>query len=113
MNNMPAMPLARRIVWTMKWLTLVGFAAFVLLISGLLIEDSRKVSLPEPSGAFAVGRVIEGWVDDSGKDELAPVPGTKRKLLVWIWSPTVDATAPLDLPDARSVARAESQPAKR
>jgi hypothetical protein len=90
------MPLVRRIVWTMKWLTLAGFAAFVLLIAGLLIEDSRRVSLPEPSGAFAVGRVIESWVDDSGKDELAPVPGTKRELLVWIWYPTSDATAPLD-----------------
>jgi pimeloyl-ACP methyl ester carboxylesterase len=93
---MPAMLLVRRIVWTIKWLVLAGFAGCVLLVAGLLIEDSRKVSLPEPSGPFAVGRAIEDWVDHSRMDDLAPVPGTKRELLVWIWYPTANTTAPLD-----------------
>src|SRR5580765_4575222 len=93
---MPATRLVRRIVWTIKALVLAGVAACVLLISGLLIENSRTVSLPQPSGPFAVGRAIEDWVDDSGIDKLAPVPGTTRELLVWIWYPTADTIAPFD-----------------
>jgi len=34
-----------------------------------------------------VGRAIYDWTDDKTLDALAPVPGTKRELLVWIWYP--------------------------
>lgn len=46
--------------------------AFVILIVTLLIEDGRDASLPEPSRRFAVGRVIEDWVDPAAVDPLAP-----------------------------------------
>jgi len=36
-----------------------------------------------------VGRAIYDWVDDKGLDVLAPAPGTKRELLVWVWYPAV------------------------
>jgi len=40
-----------------------------------------------PTGTFAVGRAIYDWTDDANVDALAPVAGTKRELLVWIWYP--------------------------
>jgi predicted dienelactone hydrolase len=33
--------------------------------------------------------VIYAWADDATLDALAPVPGTKRELLAWIWYPSV------------------------
>lgn len=44
-----------------------------------------ELSLPTPTGLFVVGRTIYDWIDDVHGDAMAPVPGTKRELLVWIW----------------------------
>ncbi|HYW98863.1 MAG TPA: hypothetical protein VE822_07100, partial [Candidatus Elarobacter sp.] len=33
-------------------------------------------------------RAINDWTDDTKLDTLAPVPGTKRELLVWMWYPS-------------------------
>ncbi len=38
-----------------------------------------------------MGRAIEDWKDDASVDTLAPVPGTRRELLVWIWYPAAAA----------------------
>jgi hypothetical protein len=82
---------------TLTWIAIGGSTAFVILIVALLLEDGRKASLPEPSGPFAVGRVIEDWVDSAAVDPLAPVPGTRREDLVWIWYPAATpSTAPTD-----------------
>ena len=43
--------------------------------------------LPKPTGPFAVGRDVFDWVDNKTFDNLAPVAGTKRELLVWMWYP--------------------------
>lgn len=91
---MPAAALARRIFRALKSLFLAGFTAGVLLIAGLLIEDGREVRLPRPSGPFAVGRVIDDWVDPATADPLSPAPGTTRELLVWIWYPAANVTPP-------------------
>lgn len=65
-------------------LGVLGIAA----LSGFLwLEHRSDVTLPAPTGPFAVGRDIEDWVDPVGVDTLAPVPGTKRELLVWTWYP--------------------------
>ncbi|MGH9423670.1 MAG: alpha/beta hydrolase family protein, partial [Thermoanaerobaculia bacterium] len=42
---------------------------------------------PAPTGSFAVGRTTFDWADDAHTDPLAPTPGTKREVLVWIWYP--------------------------
>lgn len=34
-----------------------------------------------------MGRVVYDWADDKTVDTLAPLRGTKRELLVWIWYP--------------------------
>jgi dienelactone hydrolase len=78
---------------------LQGFAASVVLlvlgVGALLafawVEHRTTVTLPTPTGPFAVGRAIEDWTDDTALDTLGPARGTKRELLVWIWYPAVSA----------------------
>lgn len=64
----------------------------VLLIIGLtflllLIERNKKVTLPAPTGKFAIGRTTFEWSDTSRLDSLAPEPGFKRELFIWVWYP--------------------------
>ncbi|MDR3699156.1 MAG: hypothetical protein P4L56_05940 [Candidatus Sulfopaludibacter sp.] len=69
----------------------VGLAAL------LWWEHRTEVTLPAPTGPFAVGRAIYDWADENVLDTLAPVPGTKRELLVWIWYPaSPDSSAAID-----------------
>jgi len=58
------------------------------LLGSVWLERRTDITLPTPTGPFAVGRVIYDWTDDANLDALAPVPGTKRELLVWIWYPS-------------------------
>jgi len=59
----------------------------VALVAFLAIERSRPLTLPMPTGHFAVGRLIADWRDSTHADSLAPLVGTPRELLVWIWYP--------------------------
>src|ERR1039457_6724915 len=65
-------------------LAIIGIAA----ILGLLrLEHGFAVTLPQPTGPFAVGRVMYDWVDNARTGSLAPVAGQKRELIVWICYP--------------------------
>src|SRR5579864_7613449 len=64
--------------------SVLGLAVF---LGSLWIEHRTAVTLPTPTGTFAVGRATYDWADGAALDTLAPVPGTKRELLVWIWYP--------------------------
>ena len=75
---------AGRILKTLALLVVVGI---VVLIASIWIERRTELTLPTPTGEFGVGRVIADWVDDAAVDILAPVPGTKREVLAWIWYP--------------------------
>src|SRR5947209_7747606 len=66
----------------------VGVVGVVLLLTLLWRERNQPLELPIPTGPFAVGRAIYDWTDAAQLDTLAPVPGTKRELLVWIWYPS-------------------------
>jgi predicted dienelactone hydrolase len=70
-------------------LILAGGVAVALLIAALWAEHRTDVTLPAPTGPFAVGRTFFDWVDDRSIDTLAPRPGTRRELLVWMWYPAV------------------------
>jgi dienelactone hydrolase len=75
--------------------TLRGIAALVVLLAvaiatlvvTLWVEHGRPVTLPVPTGQFAVGRSIHDWADTTAADTRAPAPGATRELLVWIWYP--------------------------
>ena len=58
------------------------------LLLSLWLERRTDLTLPMPTGPFAVSRVIYDWKDDTAIDPLSPVPQTNRELLIWIWYPT-------------------------
>jgi predicted dienelactone hydrolase len=91
---------ARRVF---KSLALTATLAAGAFAGSLWVERNTAVELPPPTGPFPVGRALYDWVDDETLDALAPVPGTKRELLVWIWYPTA--------PKPSSAATAEYLPA--
>jgi dienelactone hydrolase len=74
----------------------VGALTVVVLVALLALEHRTEVSLPAPSGPFEVGRALYDWTDDNSVDALAPVAGTKRELLVWIWYPAEPSRATVD-----------------
>lgn len=74
-------------------LLVVGVA---ILLALLWKEHGAGITLPAPTGHFAVGRVTYGWVNNAKKDDLSPSPGANRQVLVWIWYPA--APSPSDPP---------------
>ena len=90
MNNAPAKPqrsLIRRMLKILAGFALTGVLAIAGLLVALWLEHRTEITLPAPTGPFAVGRAIYDWTDDATVDTLAPVPGAKRELLAWIWFP--------------------------
>src|SRR2546428_11892355 len=80
--------LARRIFKVLAVLAMLSVLGAGVLLGSLWLEHRTETTLPTPTGSFAVGRAIYDWTDDAKLDALAPVPGTKRELLVWIWYPS-------------------------
>jgi dienelactone hydrolase len=77
---------------------LAALAGFVLvgltmLFALLWREHKTEITLPAPTGQFAVGRTTNTWVNNLETDELSPFPGAKREVVVWIWYPAAAPTA--------------------
>jgi pimeloyl-ACP methyl ester carboxylesterase len=83
----------RRVLKGFAVLAVLGVLGIAALVGFLWLENRSEVTLPTPTGSFAVGRAIYDWTDSAGLDTLAPVPGTKRELLVWIWYPSAAGPA--------------------
>ena len=79
---------ARRILKGFVVSAMLGVLGVGALFGALWLEHRSETTLPTPTGSFAVGRAIYDWTDDAKLDTLAPVPGTKREFLVWIWYPS-------------------------
>lgn len=76
-----------RIVFkTVAVLVLLVVVGIAVLFAALWLERRTELNLPAPRGSYAVGRTMFAWGDDT-PDKVAPVPGTKRELIVWIWYP--------------------------
>jgi dienelactone hydrolase len=67
-------------------LIVVGLAA---LAAGYGALSYRRLSIPDPTGAFAVGRTTLRWSDAARKETLGPAPGGPRQLIVAAWYPAV------------------------
>src|SRR5271166_2078743 len=95
---MPKAPLVRRIFKIFTGFMTLGVLAVAALFLALWLDHRTGTTLPTPTGPFAIGRAIYDWTDDLTLDPLAPVPGTRRELLVWIWYPSVvhQSAAPVD-----------------
>jgi pimeloyl-ACP methyl ester carboxylesterase len=96
--NAPSKPrsLARLLFSAFTALTTLGVLGIAALVGSLWLERRTNLTLPAPTGPFAVGRAIYDWIDDKTLDALAPVAGTKRELLVWIWYPAVAQSGTAD-----------------
>ncbi|HEY0473464.1 MAG TPA: hypothetical protein VGD34_17445 [Kribbella sp.] len=82
----------RRVVSFLVLVMLVGLVAGSGYLGWVLIERSRTVELPAPTGEFRVGRTGFEWTDPSRVDPFVPSGGA-RKLAVWVWYPAAaDAT---------------------
>ncbi|MEO8452687.1 MAG: family membership [Gemmatimonadota bacterium] len=86
-------PLLRRVFKGFAAVAVLGVLGIGALFVFLWIEHRSLVTLPTPTGTFAVGRSVQDWTDAKAVDTLAPVPGTKRELLVWIWYPAEAGTS--------------------
>jgi dienelactone hydrolase len=82
------MRVARRALRGLAAVAILGALGVGALSGALWLESRTEITLPQPTGELAVGRTILDWTDDSTPDALAPMPGTKRELLVWIWYPS-------------------------
>src|SRR5205085_4462419 len=72
-----------------------GFGLIVIIcaIAALWLEHRASITLPKPSGPFAVGRIVPDWRDATTVDSLSPIAGTERELLAWIWYPATPASS--------------------
>jgi predicted dienelactone hydrolase len=77
----------RTLVWIAVALAVLGLLMSVAGVVTAEVLRTRPVTLPEPTGRNAVGRVVYDWIDPSRDDPFAPDEGTKRELLVWVWYP--------------------------
>lgn len=80
-------PLVKWLLKSLALLASVGILAGATLLILLWREHRAETTLPAPTGQFAVGRTTYAWVNNAERDELAPPPGAKREVLVWIWYP--------------------------
>lgn len=73
-----------------------------LMIGMLLVASSvnaqavpEPVVFPEPTGAYAVGRVERSWIDSSREEVFTDSPDDLREVAAYIWYPAADDGAPL------------------
>ncbi|HMF92756.1 MAG TPA: hypothetical protein VKE96_00600 [Vicinamibacterales bacterium] len=71
---------------------LIGVLGGVAILIGMVRwEHGAELTLPRPTGRFAIGRATFVWTNDALTDDLAPAPGTKRTVFVWMWYPAASA----------------------
>jgi hypothetical protein len=112
--HLPRRPLIHRLVRGAGLLAALATVGVGALLASLALEHRTGVTLPAPTGSFAVGREVDDWADEAATDAFAPAPGTRRELLAWIWYPAAaEARATTDdyLPAALRAARTATVPA--
>jgi hypothetical protein len=86
-----------RLIRYLAALAIFGVVGLILLFASLWWEHKTEITLPTPTGHFAVGRTTYAWINKAETDELAPSPGGKREVVVWIWYPAAATSgAPVD-----------------
>ena len=84
---------AKRLLKGLAALAILAVVGLTMLLALLWWEHKTEITLPAPTGHFAVGRTTYTWVNNAETDELAPSPGVKREVLVWIWYPAASTTS--------------------
>jgi predicted dienelactone hydrolase len=85
--------LIKRLIKSLAAPALFAVLGLAVLLALLWWEHKTEITLPAPTGHFAVGRTTYTWVNNAETDELAPSPGAKREVVVWMWYPAAAATS--------------------
>ena len=72
--------LVKRTLKSLAALALLAVVALMMLFGLLWREHKTEITLPAPTGHFAVGRTTYTWVNNAETDELSPTPGAKREV---------------------------------
>jgi hypothetical protein len=72
--------LVRRMLKGLAALVILCAVGVTALLCALWIEHKTPISLPTPTGPYAVGRTTTFWTTDT-EDKSAPTPGTKLQSL--------------------------------
>jgi predicted dienelactone hydrolase len=75
------------------WLAAAGAIGISVVLGLLWFEHSTEMTLPEPTGHFAVGRSTYAWMNNAQTDDLAPSREAKREVVVWIWYPASSSSS--------------------
>jgi len=84
---------AKRLIKSLAALAIFVLVGLTMLFALLWREHKTEITLPAPTGHFAVGRTTYTWVNNAETDELALSSGAKREVVVWIWYPSAAATS--------------------
>jgi predicted dienelactone hydrolase len=84
---------ARRLIKGFAALAIFAVVGLAMLLALLWWEHKTEITLPAPTGHFAVGRTTYAWVNNAQTDELAPSSEAKREVVVWMWYPSAAAPA--------------------
>lgn len=86
----PGSWVSRALVWLAKAAAAaiaLAIALVVVLLLAMWREHETSITLPSPTGPFAVGRTTFAWINEAEKDDLAPSPASKRQVVAWMWYP--------------------------
>lgn len=89
----------RRYVRLFQLLLLLGLLIIIAGIAYVEVRRRQPLTLPTPTGPYAVGRVEYAWTDQARADPLSPHAGTKRALVVWAWYPAARVPGARPAPD--------------
>jgi Platelet-activating factor acetylhydrolase, isoform II len=84
--------LIKRLLKSLAALALFAVVGLLAMFGLLWREHNTEITLPAPTGHFAVGRTMYTWINNGETDELAPSPGAKREGVTWMWYPSAAAT---------------------
>lgn len=91
----------RTLAWLAKAAAAAAVTAIALIAILLLVmwqEHRTGITLPVPTGHFAVGRTSFTWINQAETDDLAPPPGAKRQVIAWVWYPATRSAANVPTP---------------
>ena len=80
----------------LRILTLAAALFMVAVVAAAVygwFRHNQEVTLPEPAGPYAVGRVAFDWIDSTRPELFGKNPSERRELVVWAWYPALPGSS--------------------
>lgn len=91
----------RRQKLLIKVIAVLLIGSILLVASGIVfleVKRNQTLTLPAPTGPYAIGRVSYDWTDQTRLETYTNQPDAKRELLVWVWYPAIPGAKVSTLP---------------